>query len=356
MIKLTPIKKHFNSPKIIILSLSLLLIFGSITINYLYSEQNKNDDKKNKTTLNKDITKTKPKNDNINNNRNQPKKVIINGKFTPSHVYQQVQNIISEINLIRSHRNVTIKPRDPGKQVKKMPLHAYSKSIEVLEKIARFAKENSMEAINVPGIPLREITPGQVFDSTQTILEELRKIKSKLGISATIIEAPFKDGKSPSNVYESMWKASYLMDGLVPAITPSHVYHNVRYMIQELSKIASHFNISIESTTTDNTKDKKPEHVMIENYINMFKLARIERKIKMYPFYVPPLPGGKITPSNVYDTTNMVLAELVRIKVFLKITSERTPEPEVTGKTPSDAFIQMKLFQKNLDHILSSLK
>jgi len=274
--------------------------------------------------------------------------------ITPSLVYQQTDRIIGEIRLIRKQKSVVDTPRDPGKQIKKFPLHVFTKGLEVLRKISRLQKELAMTSVEIPLIPLKKITPREVYHLTEIILEELRNIKSKFGIKKSITTPTFVKGKSPANVYENLWRASFLMDGLTSSIKPEDVYRNVQYMIAEINIIASHLGIKLTSQNIKIDSKKTPKDVLVENFVNMYMFARLERKLKMTPSYIPPLPGGKMTPANVYDTTSMILAELIRIKVNLGIDKRYKPVVIPIGKTPTDVYQQVKVFQNFLKQLLDN--
>jgi hypothetical protein len=92
----------------------------------------------------------------------------------------------------------------------------------------------------------------------------------------------------------------------------------------------------------------------MENYVNMYRLARVQRTLGMEPFYVPPLPGGEITPSNVYDTAGILIGELHRIKRRLGVAEPTPPLVTVDGKTPSDVYGLAKLVQSGLADVLNA--
>lgn len=272
---------------------------------------------------------------------------------TPSHVYQQTENIVAEIELLRRAMNITAAPRSPGVQVKKMPLHVYAKSLEVLEKIARLERDLGMEVVEVPQIPLKKIAPSDVFGATQNILAELRRLKTQKGIGEEITRARLVQGKTPSDVYENMWRASYMLDGLAGQIDPNYVFRNAQYVLSELRLIASEVDIALEQIAPAPLAGKGPKDVNIEAFKDLHKTVLLERKMKLSPLRVPTFPSGKITPSDVYDTTNMLMAELVRLKIQLGIETPRGQLPVPTGKKPSDALAQLQLIGANLDRLLA---
>lgn len=127
-----------------------------------------------------------------------------NESVTPSHVFQQAEWVIAEVNVICEHMKITDSARDPGIQVNKKPLHVYAKAIEVLEKVARSQQKLGMPPASLVQIPVRAIIPSDVFALSKTILAELVRIKIALGITTPRDKVAVADGKTPSDVLAQM--------------------------------------------------------------------------------------------------------------------------------------------------------
>jgi hypothetical protein len=276
--------------------------------------------------------------------------------LTPSHVFQSAERIFREVELIREHEGVTDETREPGTQVNKVPLDVYQKAVELMDKVSRYQASLGMEPMAVQELPFNQLTPQIVRSATEYVLANIRRVKSELGIEEQIEEPSFKPGKTPSDVYELLWRSSYMLDGLVGSLEPSDVFAKETRIHRELRLIAERLEIGTLATSTESVSGKQPRDVLMENYVNMYKIARIQRALNMQPFYVPPLPGGEIRPANVYDTALVILGQLHRIK-FANGIEERRPEPEVTEeKTPSDVYAVAKLVQQNIDTILQTVR
>ena len=68
--------------------------------------------------------------------------------ITPSHVYQATSDLISEIEILREAMGVTVYPVEAELQEDRAPVHVYSKSLEVMEKIAA---AQSVSVLSQPG-------------------------------------------------------------------------------------------------------------------------------------------------------------------------------------------------------------
>lgn len=275
------------------------------------------------------------------------------GGLTPSDVYQHGRRVMSEIELIRRAEGVSEEPRDPGTQVNKLPIHAYQKAVELMDKVGRYQDSLGLAPMEVANLPFAQLTPQVVFDAVDAVLENLREIKAELGIEEEIDEPPFEEGKTPTDVYELLWRASYMLDGLTEAIQPSDVYARQQQAVNDLLTVSEELDTDL-STSAERFSDKTPKDVLMENYVNMYRLARVQRTLGMDPFHVPPLPGGEITPSNVYDTAGTLIGELHRIKRHLEITDPTPPLVNVDGKTPNDVYGLAKMLQAGLAETLDA--
>lgn len=273
---------------------------------------------------------------------------------TPSHVYQATQNIIAEIELIRTANNDSKITRIPGIQSGKLPLHVYSKSLEVMEKIARYQNKLGLTPVKVDQIPLETINPSDVYLQTEQLLSELARIKTALRIDTNPTPAQLVKGKGPSDVYENLWRASYMLDGLVGQTSPNEVFLNTLYIREELAQIAKQLGVETRTDPLQPTTGKSPEDVNLEAFKHLHRIGLLERYLEITPIRVPSFPAGDIRPSDVFDSTNVMLAELVRVKVFLGIKTQRSTQARPKDKKPDDVFHQMRFIDNSLLALLAS--
>lgn len=275
--------------------------------------------------------------------------------ISPSHVYQKTLKVISELESIRTAANISTSTREPGVQMNKRPVHVYSKALEVLEKISRYQHSLGIDAVETGHIPLRKVTPTEVYEQTQLILSELSKIKVAQGLQTDTKTFPFIPGKGPSEVYESMWKASYLLDALAGQTSPNEVFRNSQYILVDLDLIADKLNVDFDAhKSTQRFDSKSPKDVNLEAFKILHKVGRLERHLDIMPLSPPPFPAGDILPTDALDSTNTILAELVRVKVELGITKPKQKLPVPSGKSPNDVFSQMLIISARLKTLLKT--
>ncbi|MGK0289730.1 MAG: hypothetical protein ACI86H_001176 [bacterium] len=275
-------------------------------------------------------------------------------RVTPSHVYQKSIELIKEIQLIRRDKGLKSNVRSPGVQSKRTPIHVFGKTLEVLYKISNIQSELGLTPVQVQYISSsQKITPASVYHSIRKALQEIRKVKQHYNISRRVRSVPFVDGKRPSDAYEKLWFASYLLDTIGKPLSPNHVYRNTLYILNELKTISSSLGKGITQTIPQTTIEYKiiPKDVLIESYKNLYRLAKLEIKLQISPITPSSFPTGKIIPSDPYDATSTLISELTRIKKKLGITSIPEKLELTKNQTPLNILLNTQLIGKNLEQL-----
>ena len=271
-------------------------------------------------------------------------------EVTPSHVYQATSDLISEIDILREAMGVTVYPVEAELQEDRAPVHVYSKSLEVLEKISASQRRLGMAPARIGQIPVKEIKPGDVYRSVQNSLAEVRRIKQQLVIEDEIRPAPLEGGKTPTYVYKHLGDASFLLDGLVGHPTdPNDVYNHVVYLHDEMELIAAKLKVALELTPPVVDQRKRMKEVAQQVLRATFKMINLQTRLGMDASGVPQITLVRVSPAEVYEATNVLLAEMVRIKAHLDIPLPREEHALSRNKRPRDIFAQVLLLIKNLD-------
>ena len=181
-------------------------------------------------------------------------------------------------------------------------------------------------------------------------LEEIRKIKSQLFIEGVIEPASFVNGKTPSLVYKNLGDASLLLDALVERpITPSDVFRRLEYVYDDMESTAANLNVSLnrELPTVDGGRTLKDVARLLLRA--SYKIIDLENKLGMDASSVPQVAIERVTPAENFEGTNILLAEMHRIKVHLNIDRIHEPRPVPRDKRPTDTFAQVARILRNLD-------
>ena len=273
-----------------------------------------------------------------------------NGGITPSHVFQATQDLIAEIEILRESMGLSDYPNEAEPQEGRAPVHVYAKTLEVMRKVARIQRKFGLTPAEVGQIPVKTITPEDAFGSVQTITEELRRLKSHLVIKDEIQPAPLVGGKTPTFVYKNLGNASFLLDGLVGhPLTPNDVYGNVLRIHDEMELIALKLGAVLELAPPAVNGRKRPKEVAQQLLRATYKVINLQNRLGMDASSVPTLTLVRVTPSEVFEFTNLLLAEMARMKMHLNIEIPHASLSEEQNKTPADVFAQVLRMVKNLD-------
>ena len=269
---------------------------------------------------------------------------------TPSHVYQAARDLISEIHVLRDEMGVVDYPPEAEPQEDRAPVHVYAKSLEVATKVSRAQRRLGMPSGRVGQIPVKEIEPRDVLASVKGITREVLRIKEQLVIETEITPAPFEGGKTPSLVYKALGDASFLLDGLVGRqMSPSDVFTNVQHIHDEMELIAAKLKVRLELDPPVVDGKKRPQDVAQQVLRATFKTVNLETRLGMDASGVPQMTLVRVTPAEVYEATNILLAEMVRIKAYIGITLPRDDRRDARNKRPEHVFAQILLVIRNLD-------
>ena len=257
-----------------------------------------------------------------------------------SDVYHKVAIVVAELDSLKMHYAPDTDTRVPGIQVGKTPVHAYTKGLELLEKIQRFQQQNKLSPLVIPNLPSKRVRSKNVLAIVDLAEQEIAKIVQSLNLSVAPVTAA-KSSKTASDVYQKIWRASYLMDAMVEPIGSSAVLRNGLMIEQGLTVIAERMNKPMQLPAAQSYSDKTSQDVTIQLFKLLYKLALIERKLKLKPLVVPAFPVGKIKTEDAYDASGNVIADITRITLKLKIAPMDRREIPRGQVSSSDVYAQI---------------
>ena len=275
---------------------------------------------------------------------------------TPSDVFREVQDLIAEIVILRDELGVYDYPPEAEPQEDRAPVHVYAKTLEVLSKVVRIQRRFGVPAAQAAQIPFKEVNSADVFANVDYIIGELRKIKTQMVINREIEPAAFVGDKTPSLVYKSLADASFMLDGLRgQPLTPDDVYQNCEDILAEMELVAAKLGVSLDLELPEIEETKRSKDVAQQVLRATYKVINLQTRLSMDASGVPSLTLVRVTPSEVFDSTNMLLAEMARVKFHLGIDVPRDDRPEPKGKRPSDVFALVLGIIRNLDRMSAAV-
>lgn len=263
---------------------------------------------------------------------------------TPSHVYQVVDNVNAELALMHTANNSNSSgDKKAPALTKRRPRHVIQAARMVLLKVQALRAINGLAKNPVPPFPVREVLPADVKKIVERILADVRDLRAKFDVTGPSPSVALKSGKTPTDVYGNLIRASLQIDGLgIPRVVPNGVYQVAMTIIGDLKKVRTARGITAEVKFQAGGKRKRPKHVFdrgVELLAAIKSLSATNPNLAIPGGVVMPNKrSGKIRPGHVMELLNNVLAEIsaVKVKVGAKTPTELAPMP--SGKSPSNVF------------------
>ncbi len=274
---------------------------------------------------------------------------------TPGVVYGVVQDLIAETALLREGLGVHGVPPEPELQQERLPIHVYAKALEVLSKVVRIQTRFGVSAAQSGRIPFKEVGWSDVEQSVLHVLDELRKVKVRWEIEGEIESAPLEVGMTPAQVYGRLSYASSLLDGLLGRpLTPDDVFLNCARILGELELVASELGVALDLEVPEVDGIKGWKDVARHVKLATSRIIHLQTRLGMNASRMPKLTMVRVTPSEVFDYSNTLLAETARIKFRLGIDAPPEEPSDSDGKTVADAGNLVLRIVKALDAITAA--
>jgi hypothetical protein len=280
---------------------------------------------------------------------------------TPTDVYRLTVILANHVNECRNKvKNVKPWPEVPP-QTGKRPRHVMQKALEVLGKINLLRTSQKLGEISVPPYPARHITPNEVFDTVSRLIDEvklLRQLKGQKQIWDMYEEQQTAGIRTSNDVYQNLWAISMAVDPIlgVQGFTPADVYAQSQHIVDLVRFLRLSQSLPVSIKKPKRTTGKHPNHALQSTYKLLQKISNAEKNLWLPPADVPKVPKKVITPTEVYDAMQHVIAELQQIKFRLGVERYFSTPAVEPGKTPDDviqnlewATLMMPTFPLNKD-------
>jgi len=278
---------------------------------------------------------------------------------TPSDVYALSEFILKKVRLIKDKRGIQVKAKLTPYVYGLKPIHVYVKGLENLEKISKLKALEGFHPSQIPSSPNTKITPSEVYELILRVDDELNLVyNSKMKDKKLIPYREYLDkkeynDKTPSDVYNQLWKVSYELDTILnQEYTPNETYVLAKKMRNDV-KIMSHYFLD-KNITVVGTKytSKRPEDVFYESLKLMDNLQVLKDRGNLKSVKIS-IPKEKIiTPTSVYNALRIISGTISEIHVFYGMEGVEFELNRVENKTPSDVFEVVEDTNKLIEKIL----
>ena len=286
-----------------------------------------------------------------------PERPELDEDVTQSHVFRATEDLIAEIDILRAAFAVSHFPPRAELIEGRAPVHVYVKSQEVLAKVIQVQRRMGLSPATTGQLPAKTVDAADVLDHVEYILREVRGIKTQMVIDGQIEFAPLQPGGTSSLNYRNLADASLRLDGLTgKALTPADVYRNALSIADELELVAIVLGVALSVELSPVEQEITPADVAAQVLRATYKAINLQTRLQMEASNVPATTLVGVSPSENYDATNLLLAEITRIKAHLGVTLTRAGRPPLPmDRQSKDVFALVTQIATNIDKIAAAV-
>lgn len=281
---------------------------------------------------------------------------------TPDHVYQRLGTVEGDIRLLLKAEFVEpAEMTDPAGITLRLPRHVFAKLCEIDAKLATLQFLNGIEAGPGLVIPASQITPSDVFAGLEQLEIRLDSLRDVYSVSERPAPSPLPTGTKPTDVYKRLLRISVLIDALnVPATVPNDVYRIAETVMGQVQILARAVGVDDAGTEVMQMSTYGPADVFAKAIVLSEDLARLAASREdLAPgggVVVPVLPEGVIKPGNVRDGLNVVLADILEMRVRAGASEPVAQVGDPVGKTPTDVYYKLEEAQLLVEQIIAAIQ
>lgn len=276
-------------------------------------------------------------------------------KITPSHVLQVVDNTVAELALLLDANFSDPSVPDPVTIKGKRPRHVIQKARQILLKVQLLKDINGLPVKDLEPIAVREIRPADVKGWVDQLLASVRDLRVPYKVTTAPRAAQLVDKKTPSDVFQRLLQAEAMVERLeLPATVPNDVYRVALSVVSDMRAVAEKAGVTETIAWEGRTASgKTPNDIYNVSYVLLEALRDLTSYNEALKIpggiAMPQQKVGRLTPGDVIEIQNMVLAELSSIKFKIKATEPTKVFGPQAGKTPSDTFVAVQAAQEYAD-------
>jgi hypothetical protein len=237
--------------------------------------------------------------------------------ITPAHVYQRVDFLRREIELIRLEMGIPKASPPPIEIEGAEPREVYFQALTIFRKSDRLAFEHTRERVEEPVEPRGSIQPAGVREVVNAALGRIGAVKESLAITEQSEMSPLERGIDPSQVLNSILGANRELNQLLDRpFAPSDVYRQLTVAIAHAARLLdSPSAVSTPPPPPPFERRKRPSDVyrrMVECFHEIREIGK-KSGVPMLTFKVNDQQIEDVAPSDVYDIASLLVSELAHL-------------------------------------------
>ena len=268
-----------------------------------------------------------------------------------AHVDRAVRDLAAEVRLLRDALGARDTPHEAAPLEDRTPVHLYVKTLEVIAKVTASQRRLGVSPGGTVQAPFKDIDAADVLVNVEHARNELARLTTHAGVERAIVPAALEPAPAPSLVYKRLADASFLLDALRGGpLTGADVYHHSASALGDVALIAAKLGAAAGRAPPRAQAARTPIAVAQLLLRATYKAVSLQTRLGMDASIAPAVSLAHATPGHAYDMTNLLLAELARIKLHLGVDEARPEFPEPPAEPGLDhAFAVVQLIVSNLD-------
>lgn len=283
-------------------------------------------------------------------------------EITPAHVYQAVEQLSSNIGLIREVMGRPETTTDPWVVIDAQPRHVFYQALTLLRKANRFADElGAAERVAPPQLLEEEIGPADVLGVVALASTQIDAVRDELGMAYGAEPGELDPDREPKDVLREIVQASRQLNFLLDRqFKPADVYGRLElaatYVAGALTEDESE---PVYGRLPPFESGKVPADVY-RRVLECLELATVigERSgVSMLKLNLRrELRRRDIAPADVYDLATTLLSELAYLTLVLDAKDVEAPPIERPRHVfPSHVYRMAGMLQDELARLEAKL-
>lgn len=279
-------------------------------------------------------------------------------KVTPTDVYAKLQSIANELNSIEQamgknkNKRVFITVKDAS------PREVYFEAEALYKKANRLAFEVTGSYQKKSLVAPEQLSPSDVMKLVEAAHQRLLLVQKRLDITETTTVNNNTGTKTPTDVFNEMLGINQELNELLyHRFAPRDVFEQITLAINYSMQLLKYYHTDSRIPASPQfIKNKRPTDVyqrLIE-CIQLLKSIAKSKDVKMLSIQVSNKQLRNANPSNVYDLSKIVVAEVRYLNALASLpTNLQSYNPGY--KTPSEVFQRTGILLKQLQTLKKAI-
>jgi hypothetical protein len=236
--------------------------------------------------------------------------------ITPSHVYQQVELLRNELELIRLEMGKEPVEAPSLAVSHAKPREVFYQALTLFRKADRLTFEYTGERVADPTAPEDEIRPADVLAVVQEALARIASVKLSLGITEAAVASPLRPGMTSSQVFKAIVTANRELNQLLDRpFAPADVYQQVTWAIAYASRLLDTPQRVATPPEPPPLERRKRPHDVYQKLLLCFSEVHEIGTASSVPMLELEVERemAEIAPSDVHDLATLLVSELAHL-------------------------------------------